>query len=286
LFHLIGGGGDCGGAKLASEFAQSKAAAALNQYKMIGVYLQPEDCNGNGGSPRRGWEGSSIQCGGIPSACPETSYTGSPTDMPYVKAAMQWACSGAGVAILHLDCTRLYLNGGSSGGGFSRAVQCDNVTSPSNSTYFRGFAWISNEPNAVKPGGTSGICPNSNKSPFTFLVVGKSSGSDATTTDLSLSDHLILSFDHTRTWFSGYLTGCGSAVQTATGTPSASNDVYDYTCTGATTPLFHAAFITAGGHSYCELDDTQGSTCSVLATNTNGWSTLMEELSFFSAGVR
>ncbi len=285
IFSLVGGGGDCGGAKLGTDFTDSKIAAAAVTYKMVVVMLQPEDCNVSG--HRNGWEGSSIQCGGSPSVCPETAYTGSPTDMPYIKAAVAWACSGAGVAILHLDCTRLYLTGGSSGGGFARAVQCDNVTSPSNSTLFRGFAWVSNEPNAVKPGGTSGICPNSNKSAFTFLVVGKSSGSDATTVDLSLSDHLILSFDHTRTWWSGYLNGCAAAVHTTVGTPSASNDVYDYTCTGATTPLFHAAFITGGGHSYCNLDDTRGTPCALTSDpSTNGWSTLDEVLSYFSAGVR
>ncbi len=284
IFSLVGGGADCGGAKLASDFTDSKIAAAAATYRMVVVMLQPEDCNGNGGSPRRGWVGSSIQCGGIPSVCPDASYTGAPTDMPYLKAAVDWACSGAGVAILHLDCTRLYLTGGSSGGGFVRAAQCDNVTSPSNGTLFRGFAWVSNEPNAVKPGGTSGICPNSNKSGFTFLVIGKISGSDATTTDLSLSDHLILSFDHTRTWWSGYNTACGAAVQSTAGT---GNDVYDYTCTGASTPLFHAVFVGGGGHSYCELDDTRGSPCTSTTDHaTNGWSTLIEELSFFSAGVR
>ncbi len=283
IFSLVGGGGDCGGAKLATDFTDSKIAAAAVTYKMVVVMLQPEDCNGNGGSPRRGWGHADIDCGGIPSACPPTGGSSVPQDSNYVKAAVDWACTGAGVAILHLDCTRLYLTGGSSGGAGVRAIQCDTVQSTSLGSSFRGYAWVSNEPNAVKPGGTSGICPNNNKSSFTFLVVGKSSGSDATTTDLSLSDHLILSFDHTRTWWSGYNTGCATAVHTVVGT----NDIYDYTCTGASTPLFHAAFITGGGHSYCELDDTRGSPCTGTTDHaTNGWSTLMEVLSFFASGSR
>ncbi len=286
LFYTGGGGGTCGGAAIGNEFNDSKAAAAAVAYRMVIVMLQPEDCNVSG--HRTGWAHPQIDCTG--SVCGSTSV---PTDEPYIAAAYNWACSGAGVAILHLDCDRLYMSGASSGGAIPREVQCDNVYG--NATRFRGVAWISNSPNATGAGAIA--CPSGNKTTFTMHVIGMSSGSDATSTNLGplVDGHLILSFDNTRAAWAGYLGTCGTAVSTAIGTPSAANTQYDYTCTGASTPMFRAVKIINGGHSYCNLDNVQGTPCTgnvpptptnPTGTNRNGWSTMLQEFEFFASGSR
>ena len=276
IFFVAGGGGASASSTIVpGDFDKSKLQAVADAHRLVVIVLMPPPASAG----RTGWLHPQIDCsgGGPPaSACGRST---SPSDEPYVKAAVLAATARFGI-----DPARRYAVGGSSGGAMTRDIECDASQTPSNSTLFRGFMWLGNGANAPM-GGTAGVCPSGNVQAFTLIVMGKDSGQGPYLTR-HLSDHDILGFDDSRAWFAGWLSGCAAAVHTTTpGSGAPVHDVYDYTCAHGATPQLEAVAVTRGGHTWCNLDDIQGTRCTTPDPDTNTWSTAEWMWRFF-AGTR
>ena len=271
----------CNGNGEKNEFLDSNIQSVADSNNFIVIELV---CTSTGSNS---WLHPETDCGGAAGVigagtCDSTTV---PSDNPYIKAAVADA-----VSRFHLDSSRLYLVGGSSGANMARDAICSTSQSPHNSTLFRGIMTMGGGANALY-GTTSGVCPSGDKSTFWLELMGKTSVADPYNTMnipsscTSTCDHTILGFDSTRNWWASYLGGCQSPAHTMTGSGVLS-DVYDYNgCTNtanAASPFFEAVAVTNGGHMWCGLDSSPASNCGVGSHNTGGWSTASYMWNFFS----
>ncbi len=252
---FIAAGASCGSSEIGTQaWSSSNWQSVLNANAVMAVVLEkPLPCNatveparGSGGSS---WLHKQIDCGGSPSVCGTPAV---PSDAPYLVAVKNYLCTHTFGGITP-DCTRLYLNGGSSGGALSRMAICD----PTTVGLFRAVSILSNGANATTTG-TTGICPAGGDKSIFVQNISSTNDTQTPYNTLTLSDHRILGFAATNSWFAGTYFGCTSVSNTTSGIVTTSN----YTCPTLTLSSQYQSIsvvtTSPAGHGWSEIDSYKG----------------------------
>ncbi len=305
LVVLPGTNGACGKLDPTTDWPKQHWHTVADQNRLI-VIMGAKPYNGSScssGAQPIGWRHPNVDIGVPPPAA------GAATDDPYITALVN-DIKTRSFGAATVDPQRIFVGGASAGANETLDIMCDNT----NRTLFRGFfpvsGWmntVSGSPNVIAnqvvgsercnpPGSGVGSGYNggtgtpTGRSFFVFHIHGTLDGNTAFDGQcVSGNPHCLVGFTEQSAFYKNYLP-CGTPTASFVGSPSALNELDDYTCsTGfGTNAQVRMVKITNGCHSYEGLDaDPEGSTASTcsgapLTNNTNGWDTEDQMWQFFS----